>query len=111
MTDILENLGLEVSVVHNGEEVLAELHKQKFDCVLMDIQMPVLDGVEAARRIRASQSEFKSIPIIAITAYAMKGDRQRFLEAGMNDYLPKPVDNEVLYQALQRHLVGFAGLA
>jgi PAS domain S-box-containing protein len=111
LKDIMENLGLEVYAVRNGEEVLAALHKQKFDCVLMDIQMPVLDGVEAARRIRTSQSDFRRIPIIAITAYAMKGDRQRFLKAGMNDYVPKPVDNDVLYQALQRHLVGLAGPA
>ncbi len=91
---ILESLGHEVLTAVNGNEALAVLKESDFDLIFMDIQMPVMDGVQATRAIRTNP-EFRDkagIPIIALTAYAMTGDREKFLEAGMNDYLAKPVE-------------------
>ena len=72
--------------------------QEAFDLVLMDVQLPVMDGVEATRRIRSSEAgeDKKHVPIIAMTAYAMPGDQQRILEAGMDSYMSKPVDFKVL---------------
>jgi CheY-like chemotaxis protein len=70
----------------------------------MDIQMPVLDGVETTKQIRSSKSKFKDTPIIALTAYAMAGDREKFVEKGMNDYIAKPVDKDQLLEVLNRNL-------
>lgn len=92
----LEKMGHHVVVAKNGAEALESLRDNSFDCVLMDVQMDVLDGVEATRRIRSGNSGAldTQVPIIAMTAYAMAGDRERFLEAGMNDYIAKPVQFE-----------------
>jgi PAS domain S-box-containing protein len=76
----------------NGLEALARLAEQPFDIVLLDVHMPVMDGKEAIRRIRASDQPWKDIPVIALTADAMSGDRERFLALGMSDYLSKPID-------------------
>ncbi|WPL16437.1 Signal transduction histidine-protein kinase BarA [Thiorhodovibrio winogradskyi] len=91
---ILKGFGLGATVVATGYEVLAALRDQPFDLVLMDVQMPELDGLEAARRIRATMdgSLPREIPIIAMTAHAMQGDRERCLDAGMNGYLTKPIN-------------------
>ncbi|MFO7817308.1 MAG: PAS domain S-box protein [Desulfovibrionales bacterium] len=102
ITRLLEKQGHAVHLAENGEQALYELTKTEFDCILMDIQMPVMDGVEATRRIRGANANFKNIPIIALTAYAMTGDREKFLHAGMDDYLAKPVDKNDLLQALAR---------
>jgi CheY-like chemotaxis protein len=91
-----------VEVVENGEQVLAALEKDDYDCILMDVRMPVLDGVEATKKIRQSKSGYKDVPIIALTAHAMLGDRQKFLDAGMDEYIAKPVDNEELKEVLKR---------
>lgn len=99
----LQDAGLQVAEAANGEEALARLAEQHCDLVLMDVQMPVLDGLAAARRIRAG-SGCPDIPIIAMTAHALEGDRQRSLEAGMNDHLTKPIDVGMLYAALLRWL-------
>ena len=91
---LIELQGHDVTLVKNGERVLEEMRRDAFDCILMDIQMPVMDGVETTRAIR-SDYEFRkqaSIPIIALTAYAMADDRDKFIAAGMNDYLAKPLD-------------------
>jgi PAS domain S-box-containing protein len=104
---MLEKAGLQVHLADNGETALAELARAEFQCILMDVQMPVLDGVEACKRIRSSNSNFSHIPIIALTAYAMEGDKERFLEAGMDDYVTKPVDHEELMRVLKRNLVGY----
>ncbi len=101
---LLEKQGNEVVVVPNGEEVLKELRECEFDCIFMDIQMPVLDGVEASKQIRDSGAAYRDIPIIAITAYAMSGDREKFLSYGMDDYISKPVDKEVLIEVLNRNV-------
>ncbi|MFW6414990.1 MAG: PAS domain S-box protein [Thermodesulfobacteriota bacterium] len=88
----------------DGKEALERLEEEDFDCVLMDVQMPVLDGVEATRKIRSSSANFQKIPVIAMTAYAMSGDREKFLQAGMDDYISKPVDREALLAILDRNL-------
>ena len=101
---LLEKWGLTVLVADNGEQALVELTKNEVDCILMDVQMPVLDGVEATKRIRISKADYKDIPIIALTAFAMTGDRETFLQAGMDDYIAKPVDRDDLIRVLERHL-------
>lgn len=101
---MLENFGYMASAVMNGKEVLALLEKQKFDLVLMDIQMPEMDGYKATKLIRKSTSEVfdPNVPIIAMTANAMKGDREICLKAGMNDYISKPVDPNQLIQKIAK---------
>ena len=101
---LLEKQGLAVQVAENGEIALAKLARDTFECILMDIQMPVMDGVEATRLIRSTRANFRNIPIIALTAYAMSGDREKFLKAGMNDYIAKPIDKEELMETLKRNL-------
>ncbi|MBU1248239.1 MAG: response regulator, partial [Proteobacteria bacterium] len=106
LTKLLQKQGVQTTSAINGEETLACLRQGTFDLVLLDIQMPVLDGVEVARAIR-SLPEFKNqahIPIIALTAYAMQGDEERFLQAGMNGYLAKPVDMEALMRVISQVL-------
>jgi CheY-like chemotaxis protein len=89
-----------VEVATDGQHCLNVLAENPdFDLVLMDVMMPVLDGYEATRRIRA-QRQFRGMPILALTAKAMKGDREKCLEAGANDYLPKPIDAERLFSML-----------
>ena len=99
---LLEKMGHQVVTANNGEEALEALRVGSFDCVLMDIQMDILDGVETTRRIRSGNYGLLDthIPIIAMTAFAMAGDREKFLEAGMNDYIAKPVYAEELNKAL-----------
>jgi circadian clock protein KaiC len=101
---ILKKLGLSADVVANGAEAIRALETQPYDLVLMDIQMPELDGLAATRKIRKSQSAICNIPIIAMTAHAMAGDREQCLAAGMNDYLTKPVAPERLAAALAKWL-------
>jgi two-component system CheB/CheR fusion protein len=100
----LEQMGHRVVTASNGADALAALRQGAFDGVLMDVQMDVMDGVEATRRIRSGDSGVLAaqVPIIAMTAYAMAGDRERFLAAGMDDYIPKPVQVAELRKALGR---------
>ncbi|MBF0220089.1 MAG: PAS domain S-box protein [Gammaproteobacteria bacterium] len=100
---LLKNAGIEVSWAENGEQALEQLAHRSFDCVLMDIEMPVMNGFEATRRIRAD-SRIAQIPIIAMTANAMSGDRERCLQQGMDDYISKPINPTQFYQTLQRWL-------
>jgi PAS domain S-box-containing protein len=88
----LVNAGHKVGEAENGRHALRKLKDTHFDLVLMDIQMPEMDGIEATRRIRSGKHGRADIPIIALTAYAMKGDREKFLDNGMNGYVTKPVD-------------------
>ena len=101
---MLERLGMTVTLAHDGAHALAAVEAQDIDVVLMDCQMPVMDGYEATRRIRSSGHARAQLPIIALTAHALAEDRQRCDAAGMNDYLPKPVTGEALAGVLQRHL-------
>lgn len=102
----LKRLGLRVDAVTNGREAIDALRDHRYDLVLMDVQTPVMDGIEATRTIRAESSGVKdrSIPIVALTAHAIIGDRQACLEAGMNDYLSKPVTPRALAEVLNRWL-------
>ncbi len=103
---ILRNLGLRADAVADGQEALSALRTIPYDLVLMDVQMPVMDGLEATRAIRAGRvgDERRDIPIIAMTANAMKSDRQQCLEAGMNDHIPKPVSPQALAEILNSWL-------
>ena len=89
-------LGCQVTEATNGKEALDALATQAFDIVLMDVHMPVMDGTEAIRRIRAADAPWKDIPVIALTADAMSGDRERYIGMGMTDYVSKPVDQREL---------------
>ncbi|MCB9496675.1 MAG: response regulator [Fibrobacteria bacterium] len=101
---LLEKLGYPCEMVSNGQEVLEELRRNPYDLVLMDCQMPEMDGLEATRRIRAGDcgEAVSGIPIVALTAHALPEDKARCLDAGMNDYLAKPIHLETLGEALRR---------
>jgi PAS domain S-box-containing protein len=103
---ILRKLGLTVEAVADGREALKALREQPYDLVLMDVQMPELDGLEATRQLRMPESGVLNpgIPVVALTAHALEGDRQRCLEAGMDDYLAKPVAPKALTETVQRWL-------
>ncbi|WP_158498882.1 transporter substrate-binding domain-containing protein [Magnetospira sp. QH-2] len=102
---LLENVGASVEVIDNGlkalEAFLNPLDPIRCDAVLMDLQMPEMDGFEATRQIRATET-FVDLPIIAMTANAMAGDRERCIEAGMNDYVAKPINPDTLYEVLTK---------
>jgi PAS domain S-box-containing protein len=99
---ILEKLGYHVEVADNGRDAIKACQLTRYDAVLMDAQMPGVDGLEATRRIRELEGAVRHVPIIAMTASAMKGDRERCLEAGMDDYVSKPVTPEELGKVLRR---------
>ncbi|MGO9118053.1 MAG: response regulator [Desulfomonilaceae bacterium] len=99
--EILQQAGLVVSIANNGKEALEMVGAENFDVVLMDIQMPVMGGFEATQEIRKDE-RFKDLPIIAMTAHAMAGDREKSLEAGMNDHVTKPIDPDQLLSALMK---------
>jgi len=101
-TKILEKGGHRVDVVANGKQALKALDKNEYDIVLMDVQMPEMDGYTATRAIRNSRLGIRSIPVIAMTAHAMKGDREKCLAAGMDDYISKPVKPKELLKMVQR---------
>ena len=106
---VLEKLGLDVTVVNNGREAVQAWKGGGFDLILMDCQMPELDGYEATREIRRQEQGRKLTPIVALTAHAMKGDDDKCREAGMTDYLTKPLDRAKLLACLERHLGKIAG--
>jgi two-component system, sensor histidine kinase and response regulator len=99
---LLERAGHQVSIANDGEDLFRILKEDRgFDLILMDIQMPRIDGLEATRRLRADP-QLRQIPIVAMTAHAMQGDRERFTEAGMDDYLCKPVRSADLCDTVER---------
>ena len=109
---MLQKAGHQVSLAVNGVDALAKWSKGEFDLILMDVQMPEMDGFEAARRIRRQEPSGRArIPIIAMTARAMGGDRERCLEAGMDDYVSKPVSQTELRETIARHSGAPAGAA
>ena len=99
---MLEKLGYRADVAGNGIEALEALERQPYDLLLSDVQMPEMDGVEATRRILERWGPGERPWIVAMTAEAMQGDRERFLAAGMNDYVVKPIRIEDLVAALER---------
>jgi len=99
--EMLERAGLVVGIANNGEEAVQRVKAETYDAVLMDIQMPVMGGFEATQEIR-KDSRFKDLPIIAMTAHAMAGDREKSLAAGMNDHVTKPIDPDELFSTLVR---------
>jgi signal transduction histidine kinase/CheY-like chemotaxis protein len=101
---MLEKLGCRVDLVSNGQEAIERLTAHGYDMVFMDCQMPVMDGYEATAAIRASIRGVSTVPIVAMTAYALPGDRDRCLAAGMSDYIAKPIESVLLRDVLARHL-------
>ncbi|MCF8086072.1 MAG: response regulator [Desulfohalobiaceae bacterium] len=99
-TEFLEQAGMRVEIASNGREALEAVSKGTYDLVLMDIQMPEMDGLEATRGIRGLEHG-AHVPVVAMTAHAMAGDREKSLEAGMNDHINKPVEASALYRVLQ----------
>jgi len=99
---LLQKHGHEVTIAVNGREALDALERQPFDVVLMDVQMPELNGLEATAKIRAREAGTQQhVPIIAMTAHTMKGDREMCLNAGMDGYLSKPLDRKRLIEAVE----------
>jgi len=97
--------GHEARITANGIEALAALADERFDLILMDVQMPLMDGFKATAAIREKEKTTGDhIPIIAMTGYAMKGDRQRCLDAGMDAYICKPIRSQELYEIIERTL-------
>lgn len=100
--ELLQGMDLVVTVANNGKEAVAMAATTTFELVLMDIQMPEMDGFAATREIRKFKSDMKDIPIVAMTAHAMVGDREKSLASGMNDHIAKPIDPVTLYGVLQK---------
>ena len=103
---ILEGVGYEVEACDNGEVAIGVLNSKKFDLIVMDIQLPKLNGLDATTKIRSGQVPRCNphIPILAVTAFAVRGDRERFLEAGADDYISKPIDRDTLLASVKRLL-------
>lgn len=102
--DILELMDVEVDIAENGKEAV-ELHEQNhYDLILMDIQMPGLDGYGATNIIRKKEGSDNRTPIIALTANALNGDRDKCIEAGMDDYISKPIEAQKLEEILNKYL-------
>ena len=99
---LIKRLGHEVRIVDNGVEAVKAVGEESFDLILMDVQMPEMDGCTATERIRALEGPVAAIPIIALTANAMHGDRERYLAHGMNDHVPKPIQPKALKAAIAR---------
>lgn len=101
-TNLLRKLGCSVDVAANGAEAVRALEQESYALVFMDCMMPEMDGYDATTRIRALATPMKDVPIVALTANVMAGDRERCLAAGMNDYLSKPIQRAELKRALDR---------
>jgi len=100
---LIQRMGHKVSIALNGRQALEAIETEKFDIILMDVQMPEMDGLEATQAIRTRESLIgrPRIPIIAITAHAMAGDRDRCLEAGMDGYVSKPLNAQELFEVIE----------
>ena len=105
-TNLLGNFGYRFEVAHNGQEAIHKYSPDKFSLILLDVQMPFMDGFETTRQIRAFEktNNLPRIPIIAMTAHALKGDREKCLQVGMDDYIPKPFNPHQLQAILAKHM-------
>ena len=103
---LLQKAGNKVVCVADGTEALQRLYEENFDLIIMDIQMPNMNGVKATQEIRQSKASFSNIPIIALTGHAMKGQKEKILQAGLDDYLAKPVSKEDVLQMVQKYTDG-----
>ena len=103
LRDLLGNAGYELTEAENGEEALTAVAKRRPDLILMDIQLPVMDGYEATRRIRTNP-DLKSVPIIAVTSYSLAGDESKALAAGCDGYVSKPYSPRELLAKVRAHL-------
>jgi CheY-like chemotaxis protein len=102
---ILQKLGLDVTIVENGQLAVESYEKEEFDLIFLDINMPVMDGITALKLIREIEEKTgKHVPIIALTANSINGDRERYLDEGMDNYLSKPFDKEKLVSLLEEYL-------
>lgn len=108
ITEMLKKQGHYVDVAMDGEEALSLYQRNPYDVILMDIQLPYLDGIEVTKRIRELEGSKSHTPIVALTAYALKGDREKFLNAGMDEYIPKPVMMEELNVTVNKVVTKFA---
>ncbi len=106
ISKMLTGMGWKFEIVENGQEAVDAVSQNTYDLILMDVSMPVMDGSEAAHCIRKLPGPKSKIPIIALTANAMKGDREVYLASGMNDYVSKPIDPEALFSAIARQTFG-----
>lgn len=97
--EILTSKGISADEAVNGEEAIEMVEKKTYDLVLMDIELPGMDGVDATKIIK---SKHKDLPILALTSYAMKGDRERFLTAGFDDYISKPIDVNCFFEKISK---------
>ena len=109
---LLEQWGHEIDLARDGREAVESCRRNSYDVVLMDVQMPRMGGVEATEAIRRLEQENSSrhTPIIAVTAHAMKGDRERCLDAGMDDYVTKPIRRQELFDAIERSILSRASV-
>jgi CheY-like chemotaxis protein len=103
VTYLMQSHGYEVSTAADADEALTSIRSESPDLILMDVQLPGIDGLELTRRLKADPVT-KPIVIIALTAYAMKGDQEKAIEAGCNDYVTKPIDTRALPQIVAKHL-------
>jgi len=101
--DLLTTIDYEVTEAENGEEALAAVARQRPDLILMDIQLPVMDGYETTRRIKADPA-LRAIPIIAVTSYALSGDEEKARAAGCDDFVPKPYSPRQLLAKIRKYL-------
>jgi len=107
MNIILGKLGLDVDIANNGQEGFEKFKENQYDLILMDENMPIMNGLEATKNILSFEKEFKQehTPIIALTANALATDRAKFLNAGMDEFVPKPIDHEMLVRVLHSFLL------
>lgn len=100
--EILKSLGFEAHGMINGEDAVKEVEKHQFDLILMDIELPLMDGISAMKIIRTKPG-YENIPTIALTAFAMKGDKEKFLADGFDDYIAKPIDVPEFMKKMQTY--------
>ncbi len=104
MQEVLANMQVEVTVAVNGANAVDEAKKKMFDCILMDCQMPVMDGYQATRKIREIDA-YQHVPIIALTADAQDGSQDKSFNAGMNGHMTKPIELDILYSTLSQWII------